>query len=114
METSTESTNKIATYKINRTGERPLRFKGELIGEGGGKWHNGREQTRWTEIEIYRTTGGNLVGVNAYVTLWQGESGTTDARVCKSEAELVEFLGTSEIAKAAYKEAGIDIAEDVE
>lgn len=114
MEAVQNDTATPKSFKVNRTDERPLRFRGEKIADADGKWLNGRQQTRWTEIRIYRTTGGNLVGVIEDVTLWQGEHGSTAARVCRSEAELIEYLGTSELAKAAYAEAEIECVEEIE
>ncbi len=62
-------------YTLQRTGDRPLSFTGELIAGVGGRVHSGQEQNRWHEIRIYSTAGGSYVLEVTYQTTWRGEDG---------------------------------------
>lgn len=64
----------MTAYQLSRTGNAPLAFDGELLAEAGDRQFNGRDQTRWFELRLYRTTGGNYVFACAYRTQWQGEA----------------------------------------
>jgi hypothetical protein len=77
---------------LNPTVGRKIKFTGELIGDAGGKWQNGREQTRWTELELYRTESGKYVLSNEYVTCWQGESGSHTVTIFDSAKALIKYL----------------------
>ena len=56
----------------NETGRR-YRFRGLLVGEADTHWIGEREQTRWTETELYVTEKGKYVLAVEHVTCWQGE-----------------------------------------
>jgi len=77
---------------LTRDGKRDLRFVGDMLAEAGGKWRNGREQTRWTELTLYRTAAGKLVLHRQYRTLWQGEENGSSAEVYADAKSLVEAL----------------------
>jgi hypothetical protein len=47
------------TYKLKRTGNAQLEFKGEMIATGASKTE--KDNTRWYEAAICRTKGGCLV-----------------------------------------------------
>lgn len=79
-------------YVLKRTGDRPLKFNGELVAEVGGKWHAGAEQNRWYEIRVYRTAGGKYVVEVAYETMWQGEDSYHYARVCNTIRDVLEEI----------------------
>lgn len=67
------------TYSLTRTGNTPLTFTGEQIAAEEGKHHAGREQTRWHNLYLYKTTGGAIVLQVQFCTLYQGELGREDA-----------------------------------
>lgn len=58
---------------LERTGDAPLTFEGELIAESDGKFAAGKEQNRWHDIRLYKTAGGNYVLAVEFHTQWQGE-----------------------------------------
>jgi hypothetical protein len=60
-------------FELKNDGARNVRFTGDLVGEAGGAWHNGREQNRFTKLSLYRTTSGKFVLYKEYITRWQGE-----------------------------------------
>lgn len=58
---------------LQRTGDRPLKFQGELLAETSSYQHNGPSNTRWHEFALYRTGAGTYVCAIGYRTRWQGE-----------------------------------------
>ena len=80
------------TITLERTGERNLRFKGEMLGSASSHWINGVEQNRWTEYEIYKTETGKYVVAITHVTCWQGEVNGYQAEVCNTPEEVYDFL----------------------
>jgi hypothetical protein len=71
--------------RITRTGKAALVFDGELVASSDGKLAAGREQNRWHDLKLYKTAGGNFVGVVDYVTQWQGEIGYTCSEQVKAD-----------------------------
>lgn len=74
---------------ISRTGMPPIRFTGEIIGEGTTRHHN---STRWTNVRIYATKGGKFVAEVQRRTQWQGERDTTNGNSFSTAAECIEWL----------------------
>ncbi len=99
---------------LPRDGDKDLRFSGWRLLSVDGKWQQGREQNRWHELTLYVTTGGTLVCLREYVTLWQGEAGTSEAKVCASHDEVMSFFGLSTLAKELYDALGIEAVERVQ
>lgn len=79
-------------HKIGRDGLPPIVFTGEHIGGGSSHSHQGPNQNRWTEVNIYRTKGGRYVWSLAHRTIWQGESDSWSAGSCATAAEVIEAL----------------------
>ena len=86
------------TTIIRRSGQAPLRIRGELLAQGETSSNNasaeysgstGRSQT----VRIYRTASGKYVVAIHHYTHWQGEHDTDEAAVFPSLVECVEFLG---------------------
>lgn len=77
---------------LPRTGEPPLRFRGEQIAEAGGRWFHGRDLNRWHDLSLYQSDDGRFVLAIAFCTQWQGEGGYDFAWVCKTPAEVVDLL----------------------
>lgn len=79
-------------HKIGRDGLPPIVFTGEHIGGGSSHSHQGPNQNRWTEVNIYRTKGGRYVWSLAHRTIWEGESNSYSGGSCATAAEVVEEL----------------------
>lgn len=105
---TTEELNEMKLTTIKRDGEKDLRFTGKVIASASGRWSNGREQNRFDEITVYRTSGGNYVLHQEYITFWQGESCTSEAAIYKTPAELNHALGapTNELIKEILADLG--------
>jgi hypothetical protein len=97
-------------FKLDVTNGRPVKFKGESIAHD-------KEQTgtgRFTDLELYKTSGGNFVCERVEITQWQGESNKHYVKLVKTESEVIEFFGLNDQAKEIYKQAKIDISEEIE
>ena len=77
---------------LNRTGDRPLEFEGELISRADTRIVAGKEHNRWHELAIYRIDSGQLVAFVGYRTKWKGEVDRDDIHICKGPAEALEFF----------------------
>jgi hypothetical protein len=58
------------SFRLTRTGNRPLSFDGALISISSSREH---ESSRWHELALYRTSAGKWVLSVVFRTLWQGE-----------------------------------------
>lgn len=104
---------------VRRDGDRDLRFTGARI---AATWNSPDRASgmysgsvgRWTEHRLYRTRKGAWVCQTREMTQWDHEDDVTVARVCQTEAEVIEFFGVDQLAKEIYAEAGIDVAIDIE
>src|SRR4051812_41685540 len=76
-------------YTLDRTGHRPLRFKGTRIGFGTTKHHT---STEWTNVTIYKTAAGSYVADVEHVSLAQSETDVSEAFTCGSAGELIAAL----------------------
>ena len=79
-------------FTVTRDGKKDLSFTGVLIGSGSDHEHQGPQNTRWSEIDMYRTDSGKYVVAQVYRTQWQGEEGSRRAEVVGSPAEVLELL----------------------
>lgn len=79
-------------HTVERDGERDLRFEGKLLAGASDREHSGPRNTRWTEIKIYKTAGGQYVVAIVGRTLWQDEFDTHDAIVCKTAGDVLAAL----------------------
>lgn len=79
-------------YKLDRAGEPPLVFTGQIIAESKGKWAAGKEQNRWHDLCLYRTQGGKYVLEIYYQTHWEGELGHRTAFEVSGAEELTDVL----------------------
>lgn len=119
IDTTTIITEQLQTFTIKRTDERSLRFRGVLLGKNGSSFNNaspdysgqtGRRET----LYLYSTSGGNYVAVKEKETQWQGDHDTTEAKLCKTVDEVVEFLGCGRVAQYLYDITDINYCFDVE
>lgn len=111
------------TIMVHRTGQAPLRIRGELLAEAESNANNasvsysgsvGRSQ----EVKVYHTTGGKHVVAIHHSTCWQGEHDTDEAAVFPSLKESVDFLSERVpgwMLQELIKELGEDaVAEEIE
>lgn len=81
-------------HRIERDGDRDLQFSGWLLGEGvtgnGGDYAS--NWTRGVHVNIYLTTGGNLVCHTERWSNWVGEGERHTAAVCRDAGEVLSWL----------------------
>jgi len=85
----TDEDTEMETHIIQRDNDKNLRFTGELI---ASKSSSGDKQSsdssgktgRWTELNIYRTAGGNYICEQIGHSKWVGEHERRKAGVCKT------------------------------
>lgn len=80
---------------INRTGNAPLAFDGELLAEATshpGDATNNHLRNRWHDLAVYRTAGGRYVAVVTYRTRWQGEIEHTAAADLDTPADVATWF----------------------
>jgi hypothetical protein len=85
------------TYAIPRTGERPLRFSGELVWEGGTSLESASPDYsgaagRAQDVKVYRTSKGTYVVHVHHQTQWQGEHDSDEAEVLASLSDCIPYL----------------------
>ena len=96
-----------------------IRFNGELVAsvmsssDSSSSNYSG-SVGRWMELDLYRTAGGKFVCQSIGGTRWDGEQDRCKAKVCESEADVIEFFGHGWLAKDLYEEAGINDAVEVD
>lgn len=85
------------TIIIRRTGQAPLRVRGEEIAKSESSWNNaspgysgstGRKQ----RVRIIKTAKGKFVVAILHETQWQGEHDTDEASILPSLKEVVAYL----------------------
>lgn len=62
-----------ATYRLYRTGQRPLTIIGERIAKATTRIMKGKEHNRWHDLELYQTQSGEFFLHLIYQSLWEGE-----------------------------------------
>ena len=80
------------TITLDRTGQAPLRFEGELLAESDGRIAAGRDHNRWHAIRIFRTAGGAYVVAVGYRTQWRGELDHDWVEAREAPADLADAL----------------------
>lgn len=80
--------NPMKTVNLTRSGQAPLKFEGELIADSAGRWHGSKEQNRYHDVALYRTSGGQYILWVSYVSSWQGELGHDTAAVYATPGEV--------------------------
>ena len=79
--------------RLERTGQAPLAFEGELLKAAAGRIFCGKEQNRWHEITLYRTAQTQrLVLSITYRSQWQGEAAYHDVCVLSQESDMIAVL----------------------
>lgn len=87
-----------AEITLQRTGQAPLTFTGELIAENSGhRWWN-REHNRWHTLSLYQA-GNKYVLAIGYCTQWQGEADRDSVFVLDTPDQVSAALRDYEPAK---------------
>ena len=104
----------MTTFTLTNDDSPNLKFKGEKIAEASDHWIQGQDQTRWTELDLYRTEGGKFVCQESGISQWQGESSSHRAAAVETEEEVIKFFGQSALAKEIYSDANINAAVEID
>lgn len=85
------------TMIIKRTGQAPLRVRGEVIAENESSSNNASSRYsgstgRSQKVEIIKTGSGKYVVSILHETCWQGEHDTNEAAVFPDLSATIEFL----------------------
>jgi len=97
-------------YLVMRDNAKNIAFKGWEIFCDSEKVGTGRSQT----YTVFITSGGNFVIQIENSTQWQGCRDEYHAKLCRTEAQLMEFLGFGYQAKYLYDKLEIDASETAE
>lgn len=91
-------------YKLERTGNPPLKFTGELIAEGSSEQDSGPHSHTWHEIEIYETQGGQWIGHICFIAGSAVRHDEYSVVVADSQEELrPQLLNHKETDSDSYK-----------
>lgn len=106
------------TITVLRDNDLDIKFSGGPIGYASNSDNNCRSDYsgqvgRWSEISLYRTTGGKYICERIDYTRWVGEKTGYAGAVCETDEQVVEFFGVGELAKQLYADAGIDCAVSI-
>jgi hypothetical protein len=124
-------TDQTATFVVERDGQPDLRFTGTRLGEVSDKDspRSPGEEGRWHELALYRTQSGKYVCAKIARSTVEGERDRHEAKVVDpAEAtnvswrgtddfvrdSIVGFFGFQPLAKALYRAAGVDAAEQID
>jgi hypothetical protein len=77
--------------KLNRTGDRPIQFKGSQIATATSEAPSGGSN-RWHELYLYEINTGRFAVAVCFRTQWQDELDHDAAAVVDTMDEAVEFL----------------------
>lgn len=104
-----EKSGEAEVFLVRRSGDKALKFKGWLVHRAKyiGLIFDGE-----LEICLYQTTGGNFV-VQEWDWNRAGRSELT-AMLCKSDEEIIKFLGQNEYAHSFYGACEIENAVEVD
>ena len=85
------------TIIVRRTGQAPLRVRGEIVASSESSWNNASPSYsgstgRAERVEVLRTAAGRFVAAIHHETQWQGEHDTDEAAVFPSAKQCVEYL----------------------
>lgn len=109
----------ITTRTVPRSGQRPLRFKGERIASSDTSSH---DDDRWTESTVFRLpmrgnfhheTRGYVLAVS-HMTRWDGERDQHDAHVVDTLGQLAALIEELPPAVADELVEQLNIVEDLD
>jgi len=98
------------TFEIERHGQLPLRFRGEVIADVTSKEYD--DQERWQEVWIYRTESGRWVTETLGCTIVPGEITFRHVAVCDTPSEVRESLYRKVHNKRHFSKYAIAALED--
>ncbi len=111
------------TIIVHRTGQAPLRVRGEVIASSESSANNASSHYSGSpgissETTIYKTTSGKIIVAIHHSTCWEGEHDSDEAAVFVNLKQAVDFLSErvsgwmlQELVKVLGEE---EAAEDVE
>ncbi len=79
-------------YTLERTGDRPIKFNGELIAYASTNYGQGPCQRRWWQLALYQTDSGKFAMHINYHTDWHGEFDKSEVFVEDTIESVVEQL----------------------
>ena len=83
----------MASFILQRTGNPPLKFEGELIAESRPQpVANKKEPNRWHELAVFRTAAGKYVLAVTYRAEWKDEQSHSHAEVHSDSESVVAAL----------------------
>lgn len=68
----------------------------------------------WAALRLYRTTGGNYVGVREVHSNWVGIESTSEVVWGNDIGVITRLFGFGRLAKELYERAGIDTAKRID
>lgn len=89
-------TEETKQFTITRDGKKDLVFTGVHLAGASDHEHQGPQNSRWSEIDIYRTDSSKYIVAQTYRTCWQGESDSRRADVCESAQAVYDLLSWEE------------------
>lgn len=87
---------------LQRTGNRPLSFLGELVAETTTQTSSGPGESRWWEIALYHADNKKLILSIGYRTRWQSERARDDVIVVESAEEMTDMVRAHDWATGIY------------
>jgi hypothetical protein len=85
------------TTIVKRSGQAPLRIRGELVAQSASSNNNAHSEYsgspgRSQAVGIFHTASGKYVAAVTHETCWQGERDSYEAAVFPSAAECIGYL----------------------
>jgi hypothetical protein len=93
MNTNTDNDKQI---ELEQTHGKGVRFTGEVIAEASGHRVGGKEQSRYTDLTLYRTKAGKYILFIEHITCWEGEQNTSTLHVCDDAHRVFDVLSDGE------------------
>ena len=109
------------TIIVSRTGQGPLRVRGEIIGSYNSSLNNASPSYsgspgRAQEIQVIKGAGGKFIAAIHHKTQWDGEHDTDEAAVFPSLKQAIRYLADHVPAwmiQELMAELGEDAVEDI-
>jgi len=113
------TSRQLTEFTVQRDDGRDLSFVGEEIASVRSHPDSGHDdysgsKGRWWVFALYRTRGGKFVCEQVLRSRWQDERAQYSGYICENVEQVIEFFGTSWLAKALYDSAGIEASIQVE
>lgn len=104
------------TFILKIDNEPDIKFTGERVASAtsADARREAKDAGRWTELDLYKTEGGQFVCHQTGRTQWEGQHDRFSGKVCRTAEEVKEFFGHGWLAKRLYDNGGIDDVVEVE